>query len=156
MRLYLVRHGDALSHQVDIERSLSDLGRSEVEAVAQFLQASGVTCAAVQHSELLRAKETAEILAARLLPKGVPEMAPGLRPSDDVEPWETTLAAWEGDLMLVGHLPFMGDLISLLISGDPARASVMFQTGTAACLLRMPDRRWTLSWMVSPQLLGIR
>jgi broad specificity phosphatase PhoE len=68
--LYLVRHG-ATTHNLSqppilqgrtVDLSLSDVGRSQAEATAEFLQ--GAQLSAVYCSELRRARKTAELIAA--------------------------------------------------------------------------------------------
>jgi phosphohistidine phosphatase len=67
MHLYLMRHGNAeASNGPDAERALTDLGRAEVEAVAAALDRAGCQPGAVIHSPLVRSRQSAEIMAARL------------------------------------------------------------------------------------------
>ena len=86
MRLYLVRHGDALSPGVDPERRLSEAGHQQVGRLAAFLSARAVRVARVLHSGKPRAEQTAEALAAAVAPAAVPVLHDGLSPNDPVEP----------------------------------------------------------------------
>ena len=87
MRLFLLQHGDALAESFDPLRPLSIRGRSDVERMTEFATRAGMRVQRVCESGKLRAKQTAEIGAARLAP-GVPiETMPGLNPNDPVEPW---------------------------------------------------------------------
>ena len=63
MKLYLVRHGEALSEHVARERPLSDKGKRDAAAMAAFLGRAGIRVAEVQHSGKARARETAELLS---------------------------------------------------------------------------------------------
>ena len=63
MKLYLVRHGEALAKDVDPDQSLSEVGRANVERLAGFVGLRGVRAARILHSGKARARQTAEILA---------------------------------------------------------------------------------------------
>jgi phosphohistidine phosphatase len=71
-----------------------------------------------------------------------------------VEPLAAEIAAWTTDTLLVGHLPFLGRLASLLLVSDPERQVLGFQPGTLACLERDPAGQWMLAWMIRPELTG--
>jgi len=149
MEAFLVRHGAAMSEHEDPKRPLSNPGRKGVEKVARALAARGIMVAEILHSDKLRAKETAEILARSLLPRaGVREIR-GLAPEDD--PWlaKAELEEASGPLMLVGHLPHLGRLASLLVAGDPERKVVDFQPAGVVCLCRAGGV-WEIQWALSP------
>jgi len=156
MKLYLVRHGKALPSMRDSERSLSEEGREEVAHVASFLEACGVRASRVAHSGKARAAQTADILAGALAPGTGTETAAGLRPTDPVGPVAEEAALWAEDVMLVGHLPFMARLVSLLLAGDEERVGVGYRPGTVVCLEREGGRGWRISWVVQPDLLAGR
>lgn len=152
MRLYLVQHGDAVPEQLDPERPLSAAGRREVEAVARLLAGTGTRAAHLVHSGKLRAQQTAELLATVLAPGTVAEIMPGLNPNDPVEPMARGTADWTSDVMLVGHLPFMGKLAARLVAGDERRLVAAFVPGTVVCLEQAEAGDWVISWMVRPEL----
>lgn len=71
MRLLLVRHGESIGNQEgrmqgQMDSPLSDRGRDQARALAQRLVREGQEIAAIYASDLLRASETAETLAAGL------------------------------------------------------------------------------------------
>jgi phosphohistidine phosphatase len=155
MRLYLVQHGDAVPERLDPERPLSSAGRREVEAVARLLVSAHAPVAHVVHSGKLRAQQTAELLATALAPDTVPEAMAGLSPNDPVEPTVRTIADWTSDVMLVGHLPFMGKLVARLIAGDEREPVAAFVPGTVVCLEQGEADHWTITWMVRPALAAL-
>ncbi len=55
--------------------------------------------------------------------------------------------------MLVGHLPHMGKLAALLVTGDADQALVTFKPGGVVCLARDDEGRWSLRWMVVPGIM---
>ena len=153
MRVYLVQHGQAKPKELDPQRSLSDQGVADVENLAEFLKPLRLSVAAVWHSGKARASQTAEILAAAL--PGPPQVLQrdGLAPNDPVDPVKDELSASQEDLMIVGHLPFLGKLACALVAGDAEANVVAFQQGGLVCLERGENANWTVQWMVVPDLL---
>jgi len=77
MKVYLVRHGQAVAPQVDSSQPLSDEGRNEIQHIARTLKNMNVTVHSVYHSGKLRAEESAMILAEAL---GAGKVKKALRP----------------------------------------------------------------------------
>jgi len=155
VRLYLVQHGEAVPEDIDPARPLSARGREEVQHVAALLTRAGIGVEEVLHSGKRRAAQTAAILAAALAPRGTPEARPGLNPNDPIDGVAREAAAWDRDVMLVGHLPFMARLASRLVAGREDAGVVAFQPGSVLCLERTDQQRWTIAWMVRPELLRL-
>lgn len=158
MLLYLVRHGDALPKDIDPERGLSPEGKARVEKLAEFLvHRSGLRVPEIRHSPKKRAIQTAEIFY-HLMDES-PEMVetPVLEPLQDVRNLALSLEHHETDLMLVGHLPHLARLASLLLFGD-TRERIAFDAGAVLCLERQTvlgtnDIHWVLRWFMTPRLL---
>lgn len=55
--------------------------------------------------------------------------------------------------MIVGHLPFLGRLISRLLIDSDSPDLVAFQPGAVVCLERSEVKSWHIRWMVVPELL---
>jgi phosphohistidine phosphatase len=158
MHLYLVQHGEARSEAEDPERPLTERGREEAARVARFLARHGARPAAIRHSGKRRAEQTAAIFAEALLgDAGAIQAVSGINPKDPVEPVAEPLSnEAAGSVMLVGHLPSLSRLASLLLAGDAERTIVRFRQGGAVCLVRSesgPGAQWSLAWMVTPDLL---
>ena len=152
--MYLVQHGEAVPEDADPARPLSETGRSDVAKVARLLAASGVRVDQVLHSGKRRAEQTAEILGAAL--GSAPEARTGLNPKDPTGSAAREAAAWDQDVMLVGHLPFMAKLAGRLVAGDEDAGVVAFRPGTIVCLERGDQRRWAIAWMIRPDMLPNR
>jgi phosphohistidine phosphatase len=148
--LYLVRHGEAGGAATDAARPLTRDGRQQTARIANEAARRSVAIDEIRHSGRLRARETAEILAAELAPTRPIVAVDGLHPGDDVEILGYSLSEESGALMLVGHLPFMGYLTGFLLKGDSDRAPVPFSTATMACLRRRGGT-WELLWVVNPE-----
>jgi phosphohistidine phosphatase len=154
MRIYLTQHGLAVPKDVDPNRPLSEQGRVDVQRLADFLNKAGVQVGRVLHSGKTRAEQTAAIIAEALLPVGQPQEHTGLRPKDPLEKLSPEIAFWSVDTLIVGHLPYLGRLASLLLASEPDRPLLAFQPGTMACLEKDPEDHWVLVWMVRPELLA--
>jgi phosphohistidine phosphatase len=149
MDFFLVRHGEAKPEYDDARRPLTEDGRSGVEKVARAAAAKKIKIDRILHSEKLRAKETAEILAGMLSPaRGVREIS-GLAPEDDPLPAKAEIEAADESLILVGHLPHLSRLAGLLLTGDGEKKVVDFAPATMVCLSRA-GRAWSLSWILGP------
>lgn len=154
MRLVLVRHGDAAPGSDDDTRPLTRKGRAEIQLLTMFLHTSGISVQEVFHSGKVRAKETAEILAASVGNLQRAEEMAGLHPDDDVPATEARVAAFEDDTMLVGHLFHIQQLAASLLTGDPRSELLPFGTGTAVGLQRQAGGPWMVEFVVRPELLG--
>ncbi|MFP4624182.1 MAG: phosphohistidine phosphatase SixA [Gemmatimonadota bacterium] len=152
MLLYLVQHGKAKSKDEAPDRTLTDEGRREVEAVMLLMMRFGaITAARVVHSGKLRAAETAQMIAGKLDTEV--EEVDGLAPNDDPGIWESRLATADRDLLLVGHMPHLSRLASLLLAGDPEARLVEFVNGGIVCLHRDEEKHWALRWSIPPLLV---
>ena len=142
-----MRHGEAVSGIPDSQRPLSDQGRAQVNAVAQTASARGVAVAWIYHSGILRAHQTAELVAEVMAPaEGVREFG-GLWPDDDPFIVKARLDIAAQPVMLVSHLPYLGRLAGLLITGNAERSVIEFAPATLACMTRQPAG-WKLKWSI--------
>lgn len=149
MDFYLVRHGEAKAEHEDPRRPLSDQGRKKVEKIAAAAAAKEIKLSEILHSDKLRARETAEILARHLSPhRGLREIQ-GLSPEDDPLVAKAELEAADTPLMLVGHLPHLGQLAALLVKGDPENRVIDFSPSTVVCL-SYSKGTWSIKWTLTP------
>ena len=146
MYLYLVRHGEAKAD--DPLNPLSEHGRRNVEKVAEYLSSFEVN--SIFHSTKLRAAQTAEVFTEYIKPAEGPAEKDSLAPMDDPSIWANRLDAITEDTMLVGHLPYMSRLASLLLTGDTDRAAFEFGPSSVLCL-RRAEGLWMVQWMLGPE-----
>jgi phosphohistidine phosphatase len=154
MNVYLMQHGEAAAEADDPARPLTDAGRAAVTRVAIRAQAAGLAIDRFVHSGKLRAEQTAQILAAPLGTASI-EARDGLAPNDPVTP----IAEWlhdatdVGSLALVGHLPFLDRLASLLVAGDEAAQVIAFKNAGLVALVPKSDRAgFAVGWVLSPDI----
>jgi len=153
MRFYLVQHGEAKAETEDPERSLTERGIEEVKRISRKVKAIAIHPAKIYHSGKMRAKQTAETLANGLKPFNVPvESVQGLNPNDDIRPWASRIFKENEDLMIVGHLPFLEKLCSFLLAGDENGRLVLFRYGAIVCLEQKEDKRWAVTWVLTPEM----
>lgn len=150
--IFLVQHGEAKPEAEDPDRPLSEKGAAEVRRMAAWAAGAGVSPTRIRHSGKRRAEETATILAERLAPAEGTAAVSGLAPRDDVRPLAEALGDETVPLMLVGHLPHLSRLASLLVAGDPAAAVIRFQNAGIVCLGR-DTGAWSVVWAVPPDLV---
>jgi phosphohistidine phosphatase len=104
---------------------------------------------AIFHSGILRAEQTAEIMARHLVPELGVRRITGLAPQDDPAIAKAELETSQAPVMFVGHLPHMSRLSSLLIHGELDSGVVEFAPATLVCVV-YEDSRWQLAWVLSP------
>ena len=146
--IYLVQHGKAFDERVDPERSLTPEGVEESRRVAAHLAKAGVKVAVVYHSGKKRARQTAEIFA-EALGTGTEEKD-GLNPNDDPAIWAERLSTLD-EVMIVGHLPHLSRLASLLVVGNTEVPIVEFRYSGVVALTRTP--KWVVKWLLTPDIL---
>ena len=153
MKLYLMQHGEATSEEANPSRPLTEKGAHDVEKIASFLRQAGVGSVRTRHSGKLRARQTAEIIAASPGSAAQVQEAGNLSPNDPVQNLVEEVGKMTADLMIVGHLPFLGKLASALLTGSESVNPVTFRQGGVVCLQRNEGMTWQVAWMVIPDIL---
>ncbi len=121
MRIYLVRHAEAVERvgtMPDGVRHLTARGRVSFRETAGRARKDGVRPSHIFTSPLVRAVQTAEILAEGLRFEGEVLVAPRLYPGFDVEGLNAILDDFPDaiDPAFVGHEPDLGRTIARLLS----------------------------------------
>ncbi len=162
MRLFLIRHGKAVSAEIviaDSERPLVAEGRKQVMRLAQRLQGLSIRCTLIQTSPFARARETAAILREAGLARQA-EVVMELAPAGELTDWLPSLTAWRdakrGDLAAVGHFPNLAHWAESLAFGEAHGRLVLKAGGVIG--LEVPQSgallgNCELFWLSSPALL---
>ncbi len=154
MRVYLMRHGDAVASHPSGDRPLSDLGRQQAERIGATLHRLGIGVHRVVHSGKARARQTAELVSRAIAFDGALDPWGGLNPNDPVAPVAERLGALRGDTIVVGHLPLLAKLVGALSTGED-QPIAEFKPSAVACLTRdSAGHRWRVTWLVQPGLIG--
>lgn len=154
MKLYIMRHGhaealpDAQGH-----RHLSSQGCAELEKLAALLHKHQAHVAQIVHSAKTRARETAEMMARGLSPDHPLEQNDFLNPTADLDELVTHLTQWQDDTLLVGHMPFISELVGQLVTKNPRCDLLRFTPGTLVCLESYDVERWMISWIIRPEMI---
>jgi phosphohistidine phosphatase len=163
MFILLVRHAKAearsllgLGAKRDVRRPLTDAGRKRMRRAAKALHRLVPAVDVIVSSPLIRARETAEILAGRYDNMAIVDLMP-LSPGGS----EQELLDWlreqrqDAAVVLVGHEPDFGFLASWLLTGKKS-PFIPLRKG-AACLIRFDETPaaggGVLEWMLTPKLL---
>ncbi|MBF0505568.1 MAG: phosphohistidine phosphatase SixA [Nitrospirae bacterium] len=153
MFICLVQHAKARSEETDPARPLCEKGLDDITKMASYASGLNIGINEIFHSPKLRAKQTAQVLADYLKPaEGLTETG-GLKPNDDPAVWMERLKVMTHNIMLVGHLPQLGKLASLLLCGDADKNVVAFQMAGIVCLKRDENGAWALQWMITPEIV---
>ncbi len=152
MLLYLVQHAEAKRKEEDPLQGLTERGLQDITKVGAYLEKQNLAVSKIFHSGKTRALQTAQVLGERLRPtKGITEID-GLAPMDEPEIWKGRIPQVSEDIVLVGHLPHLGRLASLLLCGDKEKNIIDFRMGGMVCLKRFEDGHWAVEWMVVPEV----
>ncbi len=150
MTLYLMRHGQAASKLVDHEQGLTASGRDEIERLAYFVADKSMRFERIWHSTKMRARQTAEIMAQVIAPDTELKVHKNLAPNDDPELLLHEIGAWTVDTLVVGHLPYMPQLLDMLTANTGSTQAIDFEPGTVVCLDNSSLKGWQIDWVASP------
>ena len=141
MPILLVRHGEAVppGPHGDDPRFLTERGREQTRAVGDLLRGEGLAPQAFVTSPLVRAVQTAELLAVALHVAGPVTTDPGLVPDAPADPVARRIDGWHaGLLVVVCHEPIIRSIAALLA---PATKHPLFPTSGAALIGDGPGPR---------------
>ena len=153
MKVYCMRHAQALSSIDDTTRSLSPEGEEEIHNLGKFLLQRKITIAHILHSEKTRAQKTADALAPFVSCKHVMPCSTGINEEDDSAEMLSVISAWESDTLIVSHLPFISRLVSAMITGNPDKNIIDFSPCTIVCMKKTEENQWMLEWALTPEIV---
>jgi len=157
VKVYFLRHGIAADRDEwkggDFERPLTPEGRERMEREAKALAKLGLEPGAIVTSPLLRAKQTAEILADAL--KMRKKLVEDERVAQNFD--RVKLAgvlqdhAGVDEVVIVGHEPDFSALVGDLVGG----AAIALKKGGLACveLTSASAPAGELLWLIPPKVL---
>ena len=163
VQLYLIRHAQAEDRGEkwpdDAKRPLTEVGTRQMRKAAKGLSRLGVRLDLILASPLVRAHETAQVVAAAFDPLPPIVTAASLTPDGQFTGLLADLQkqARHGRIALVGHEPSLGEFASRLTK---ARCRFEFKKG-GVCRIDIesipPVGRGVLRWFVTPAILrGIK
>jgi len=161
MQVLMVRHAPAQDRkefastgQPDELRPLTDQGKTKMYRNALGIQTLLPKIHTIVNSPLRRAQQTADILA-QVYPQVHRDTLPSLAPLE-ILAYLKNHADTKHTIVLVGHEPDLGELITWLLSGH-THTWLLLKKG-AACLLEFPNNTVTagtaqLNWALTPSQL---
>jgi phosphohistidine phosphatase len=162
MNLYLMRHGIAVAAEQpgmgpDSERPLTPKGVKRMRRAARGLRRLGISFDTILTSPLVRARQTAEIVAETLGLEGRLEEFSELAPEKSVDQLIAGLTRFHDreELLLVGHNPLLIGAFSFLISGKDS-LEIELKKGGLGCVETdglPPGAPGTLHWFLTPKQL---
>ena len=144
MKLYFLRHADALPGSDDARRPLSPHGCEQAEELGKFLAKAGILFDAAYTSPLVRARETARLLldamdsASRVRAESVDALR-NETSQNDFEGWLAKLPDAKR-VLLVGHEPTLSERVRAML-GMSRTSAFEFSKGAVACSGRRARRR---------------
>ena len=166
MNLYLMRHaiavaGDEPGVDTDGERPLSPKGIKRMRKAARGLKRLEIPFDALLTSPLLRARQTAEVVAPLIGLEGQVEVISGLTPESSVDNLISDLTGYQNreHLLLVGHEPLLSQMMAFLLTGKKNQELGIELKKGGLCRIEIdglpPDKPGKLHWLLAPKQLRL-
>jgi phosphohistidine phosphatase len=160
VNLYIMRHAEAVDEPEsggDEARALTMRGRERTRDAAGGLRALGLRFDAILTSSLVRAAETADLVAGEYANNPPPQVLPALSPGVSPREALSALAPFtrHGDVLVVGHEPQLSRLAALLLASNGAVA-IRLRKGACVALdvpKAMEPGAAELRWMLTQRQL---
>jgi phosphohistidine phosphatase len=161
MNLFVLRHGiaadlDTVGLANDAYRPLTPEGERKVSQIAEAMGKLELSFDLMLSSPYLRARRTAEIVAERLGARTKLELSDLLTPGGSTKRLVELLNRAQPSpesVLLVGHEPYLSELISLLVAGKETFGVIMKKGGL--CRLTIESlkhgRCAALQWLLTPK-----
>jgi phosphohistidine phosphatase len=166
MKVFLLRHAEAVEREdtrdkTDAARQLTAKGQQRAKQLAHTLRQMHVQLDAIYSSPLVRARETADIVAHGLRLTDQLEITPHLAPDGDMGELfnqVNQLRPVPTAVLFVGHEPYLSTLISLLCTGDGQLGLTLKKCGLCRLeveMLRL-SRCANLEWLITSRWVGAK
>ena len=165
MNLYLLRHGIAVEpgtpgFERDSDRPLTPEGKRQLRQIASAMKKLDLRFDLILSSPFLRAKQTAEIIAdSSPLKKQLASsdtLAPDGNPKALIRQL-TELKPLPENILLVGHEPYLSQLIALLTAGETGVAIELKKGGLGKLEAEflLYGRCAKLVWLLTPRQMEL-
>jgi len=154
MKLFFLRHAEAVPGENDTLRALSKDGRRQARDMGAFFASAGIEFAAAFSSPLVRARQTAEIVLELSNKKKPVKLQLTDMLLNTVEPQE--FDSWlrriktDGRVLLVGHNPSMAEHVARLLD-LPMASAIPMAKGAVAYLRWEPPDAAKLKLYITPK-----
>ena len=162
MNLFILRHGLAAeaSGGRDADRPLTEQGKSKMREIAKTMRELELSLDLILSSPYKRAWQTAELVAETLGLTNKLEPCNALAPMGDAGKLLAEINHRRPSpeaVLLVGHEPFLSELISLLVAGERG-SQIIMKKGSLAKLQTAhprPGRCAALKWLLTPKQMAL-
>ncbi len=157
--LYIMRHGAAAladpAGGSDAERGLTPRGIRRLKTIARGLDRLDLGIERIVSSPVVRARETARIVAQGLGLEDALEFSDVLQTGASAGAVQRFLhGRAESRLLVIGHNPTLSELVGRLVEGDGSRPSIELKKGGVAALRGSAPTAelMELAWLATPRL----
>ncbi len=165
MNLFLLRHGqaaegDGLDLADDAGRPLTAKGRRQLRETAAAWRAMELRFDLVFSSSLLRAWQTAEVVAKEMSLNRRPAEAAELRPGGGARELIERVAVLKPppeNVLLIGHEPDLSEMVSLLVTGRRGAGFALKKGGLAKLEIEKlrAGKCARLAWLLTPRQMKL-
>ena len=165
MNVYILRHGIAVERGTagpdkDADRSLTPKGERRLWRITGAMEALNLSFDRILSSPYLRARQTAEIVAEAFRARKKLELLDSLTPDGDAKmliAYLKSLQRVPQSILLVGHEPYLSELIARLVSGSTSFPLALKKGGL--CKLTTASLKFgrcaTLEWLLTPKQMEL-
>jgi phosphohistidine phosphatase len=160
MNLFLLRHGLAVEREEfdfasDHLRPLTPKGKRQLNKISAAMRVSELRFHVILSSPLVRARQTAKIVAADLKLREQLVFADELKPGGDLKKLVSRILGLKKipeNILLVGHEPDLSELISLLVTGKVGTGFALKKGGLAKLEIEnlRAGKCAALAWLLTP------
>jgi len=157
MDIYFLRHASAgepkMNPAKDDERELDEQGIEQSHIVGRALAVLEVQPDVILSSPLIRARQTAEIVADEMGNKSEIVVNEALQPHGTYKQFETLLARYKNSdaILVAGHNPSLTKFLSEMVAEKPSEA-LELKKGAIAKVEREDGNPAVLKWMMPPKV----
>ena len=154
MDIYFLRHanaGESLADaKQDEKRPLDQLGIEQSQQMGRVLKALDLDLDAIVSSPLVRAKQTAALVADELGFRESLLLDDALRPDATFEEFRRLLKRHEKEnaIMVVGHNPTLSEFLSKLVSAETTATAIELKKGAVA-KVQVKRKEPVMHWLLT-------
>ncbi len=159
MEIYFLRHASAGQHKLnplkDEQRPLDEVGIQQSHIVGHALAGLKLQVDAIITSPLIRAKQTAAIVASEIGHEEELVIDDALRPEASYQQFQELLARHGGKqaIMVVGHNPSQTEFLNKLLIGDGSSEPIELKKGAIARVDKEGRAPAILKWSMPPKVV---
>jgi phosphohistidine phosphatase len=158
MEIYFLRHANAgrpnINREKDEQRPLDKTGIEQCQVMGGALASLGVKPDVIISSPLVRARETASIVADEIGHREKIVLDNAMRPDAEYSDFQQLLARYKSAdaIMVVGHNPSQTEFLNRLLTGNSSEA-IELKKGAVARIDMEARKPAVLKWIMPPKVV---